>query len=70
MNRARLKNRVVKVTGRTDMANVLAELLGISLASVSNKSTGRTPLTAEEINRIRLAFGLTDRETIEWLVEC
>lgn len=70
MNRAKLKNKVVKVTGRTDMANVLAEILGISLASVSNKSTGRTPLTAGEINTIRTTFGLTDRETIEWLVEC
>ena len=68
MNRAEIKKRASLYSGRTDVLNVIAEIIGKSPESVCSRLTGKSQFTASEINKLRKAFHLSDTETVRWFI--
>lgn len=64
-----LVDRVRATTGRAAVLPVLADLLEITEVSACAKMKGKTPFRPEEIDKMRIAFRLTDEETVNGFIK-
>jgi Ca2+-binding EF-hand superfamily protein len=65
MNYKRLKERIRASTGQKVTMQDLVAVLGITEKSLCDKTKGRTQFKADEIDKIRKAYSLTDCDTVE-----
>lgn len=68
MNKTEIRKRASLYSGRADVLNVIAEIIGKSPESVCGKMAGKSQFTAVEINKLRKAFHLSDTETVRWFI--
>ena len=66
MNKPLLKS---KMALNNDNNSTIAEKLGITSRSYSNKLNSKNNFTVKEMNNIRKLYGLTDKEFIEIFIE-
>lgn len=69
MNRKWLIDTVRASTGRTAVLPILSDLLGISEISVCAKMRGKTQFRPDEIDKIRIAFDLTDADVVNAFIK-
>lgn len=69
MDWKRLKERIRASTGKKTTMQELVGVLGITEKSLCDKTKGRTQFKADEIDRIRRTYGLTDSETVEIFIK-
>lgn len=65
MNAKLLRDIVNKKEGNRDFVHNLARVLGKTAASISNKNTGTTSWTVDEIKTIRDRYKLTGDQILE-----
>lgn len=69
MNAKLLRDIVNKKEGNRDFVHNLARVLGKTAASVSNKNTGASPWTVDEVKMIRDRYRLTGDQILKIFFE-
>lgn len=69
MNKKLFAEIVRKRTGKADVNNELVRVLGINKNTASERVAGRRPFRADEIEKIRLEYGLTEQEVVECFIK-
>lgn len=69
MNREKFGNIVQTKTGKKEINLELSRVLGVNKNTASARASGKRPLRADEIDKLRIEYEMTDSEVVECFIK-
>ena len=69
MDKTKFSNIVRDRTGKTDLNRELVRVIGCNKNTASARLSGKQPFKSDELEKLRIEYGMTDAEVIECFVK-
>lgn len=69
MNKEKFGEIVKRKTGKAEVNNAFVRVLGVNKNTASARASGKIPINADEIEKLRTEFDMTDAEVVECFIE-